>query len=209
MDLLTFIVTVILITASGALAPGPLFFITVSQGARSGAKSGLIFSIAHSLIEFAFVMLLSLGLLSFSKEPIIRLIIGIASGITLISFGIIQTHSAIKSKLGKRETTRIATKNLLLIGLAFTGLNPFFVGWWLTVGANLILLSLEFASFAGVVLMYGCHVWMDYLWLTSVAYLSEKGANVFEFRLYRFVIGVFGVILIYYGLIFFINAINL
>lgn len=209
MDLLTFLVTVILITASGALAPGPLFFITVSQGARSGAKSGLIFSIAHSLVEFTFVILLSFGLLSFAKEPIIRLIVGVAGGITLILFGIIQTYNAFKSKLGKDKTTRIANKNLLLIGLAFTGLNPFFVGWWLTVGANLILLSLEFASFAGVILMYVCHVWMDYLWLTSIAYLSNKGTNVLEFRLYRFIIGIFGVILIYYGLTFLFNSTNL
>ena len=68
MDLLNFVATVILLTASGALAPGPLFFITVSQGAKTGAKTGLVFSVAHTLIEFTLIMLFALGLLSVANQ---------------------------------------------------------------------------------------------------------------------------------------------
>jgi len=42
-DLLTFIATVIIVTASGALAPGPLFFPNITHGAKTGAKGGLAF----------------------------------------------------------------------------------------------------------------------------------------------------------------------
>ena len=48
MDALNLAVTIILVTASGALAPGPLFFVTISHGANFGIKSGLLFSIAHT-----------------------------------------------------------------------------------------------------------------------------------------------------------------
>ena len=46
----------ILLTASGALALGPLFFQTIAQGAKTGAKSSLILSIAHTIVEFSLIM---------------------------------------------------------------------------------------------------------------------------------------------------------
>ena len=71
MDILGFIATVILLTASGALAPGPLFFQTISQGTKTGARSGLIFSIAHTIVEFSLIMLLTFGLLAVKNEMFI------------------------------------------------------------------------------------------------------------------------------------------
>jgi len=208
MDALNFVAYVILITASGALAPGPLFFVTISHGARSGAKSGLVFSIAHTLVEFALVMLLAFGLLTVANEPIVKLTVGFAGGIVLLVFGVMQIRGSLTSKFGETKSGGVATRNLLLIGLAFTGLNPFFIVWWLTVGASLILLSLEFASLAGVVFMYVCHVWMDYAWLTSVAHFSKMGTNVVGFKWYRFIMAVFGVVLIYFGLTFLVSSLS-
>ncbi len=208
MDLLNFVVTVIVLTASGALAPGPLFFVTVSHGARSGAKSGLVFSIAHTLVEFTLVMLLAGGLLTVANEPVVKLTVGVAGGVVLLVFGALQIRGAIKSRFDDRGSEGVATRNLLLIGLVFTGLNPFFVVWWLTVGASLILVALEIASFAGVVFMYACHIWMDYVWLTVVAHLSRMGTNVVGLKWYRIVVAVFGAVLIYFGLTFLINSLG-
>ena len=208
MDLLNFVATVIFLTASGALAPGPLFFVTISHGARSGAKSGFVFSIAHTLVEFTLVMLLAGGLLTVANEPVVKLIFGVAGGLVLLVFGALQIRGAIKSRSDESGSEGVATRNLLLIGLVFTGLNPFFVVWWLTVGASLILVALEIASFAGVVFMYGCHVWMDYVWLTVVAHFSKMGTNVVGLKWYRIVMAVFGAVLIYFGLTFLINSLG-
>lgn len=208
MDLLNFVVTVIVLTASGALAPGPLFFVTVSHGARSGAKSGFVFSIAHTLVEFTLVMLLAGGLLTVANEPVVKLTVGVAGGVVLLVFGALQIRGAIKSRFDESGSEGVATRNLLLIGLVFTGLNPFFVVWWLTVGASLILVALEIASFAGVVFMYGCHVWMDYVWLTVVAHFSKMGTNVVGLKWYRIVMAVFGAVLIYFGLTFLVNSLG-
>jgi threonine/homoserine/homoserine lactone efflux protein len=206
MDTLNFAATVILLTASGALAPGPLFFVTISHGARSGAKSGLVFSIAHTLVEFTLVMLLACGLLAVANVPVVKLTVGVVGGIVLLVFGVMQIRNSLTSKFSEAKSGDVATRNLLLIGLAFTGLNPFFIVWWLTVGAKLILLSLEFASLAGVVFMYICHVWMDYVWLTSVAHFSKMGTNVVGFKWYKLLMAVFGAVLIYFGLNFLFNV---
>ena len=213
MDTLNFVATVIFLTASGALSPGPLFFATISHGARSGAKSGLVFSIAHTLVEFTLVMLLAGGLLAVANAPTVKptvnLIVGVAGGIVLLVFGAMQIRGSLTSRFDEARSREVATRNLLLIGLVFTGLNPFFVVWWLTAGAELIRLSLEFASLAGVVFMFVCHVWMDYAWLTSVAHFSKMGTNVVGSKWYRFIISVFGTVLIYFGLTFLISSLSL
>jgi threonine/homoserine/homoserine lactone efflux protein len=208
MDAITLVVTVVLVTASGALAPGPLFFATITHGTRLGFKSGLIFAIGHTLIEFTLVMLLAAGLLTIANEPIAKTAIGVAGGAVLIIFGALQIRSSIIFRPKSVESKLPEKRNLLFIGLAFTGLNPYFLVWWLTVGANLILISLAFASLAGVIFMYVCHVWMDYAWLSIVAHLAKIGANIAGFKWYRLILLVFGVILIYFGFTFLANSIR-
>jgi threonine/homoserine/homoserine lactone efflux protein len=206
MDVLGFMVTVVLLTASGALAPGPLFFQTISQGAKTGIRSGLIFSLAHSVVEFSLIMLLAFGLLAVKDDVVIRDIIGILGGIVLLVFGVYQILSALRKNLVQRKEVT-SSYGLFVIGILFTGLNPYFILWWLTVGSNLILLALEFAALAGVVFMFLCHVWIDYVWLTGVAYFAKRGVNALGSRWYRALLGVFGGILIYFGISFLGDAV--
>ena len=205
MDPLNLAVTVIILTASGALAPGPLFLVTITQGIKTGTKSGIIFSIAHTIIEFTLVVLLALGLLSVANQPTVRLAVGAAGGAALIIFGTMQIRNSLH-KTNETNSKRATNRNLFLIGLALTGLNPYFIVWWLTIGANLILLSLQFAGLGGVVFMYLCHVWVDYAWLTLVAGFAKRGAKILRFKGYRLMIAFFGAVLIYFGIAFIVDA---
>jgi len=206
MDLFGFVATIVIITASGALAPGPLFFATVSHGTKHGAKTGLVFSVAHTVVEFSLIMLFALGLLTVASEPIVKIVIGVIGGIVLIAFGAFQIRNSIISKTEEIKNPKSSYRHLFLIGLAFTGLNPYFILWWLTVGAQLIIIALEFAALLGVVFMFICHVWMDYVWLTGVAYFAKKGTNVMGLKWYKPLMIIFGVILIYFGLSFILGS---
>lgn len=208
MNIIDFAATVILLSTSGALAPGPLFFVTITHGTKTGAKSGLVFSIAHSIIEFTLVMLLAIGLLGIANQPAVKLLVGGAGGIALIVFGSMQIQSSLK-ETSETNQTKTTTRNLILIGLALTGLNPYFIIWWLTIGANLILISLEFAGLWGVLFMYICHVWVDFAWLILVAGFAKRGAKILRKKWYRSLIAVFGAILIYFGLSFLIDALGI
>jgi threonine/homoserine/homoserine lactone efflux protein len=206
MDILTLIVTVVIISVSGALAPGPLFFATISYGTKLGAKSGLAFSIAHTIIEFPLVILLailvSFGSQTIANEPIIKLLIAVAGGLALLVLGALQIHNGLSSKFDPSSESRVASKNPLFVGLALTGLNPFFIGWWLTVGLKLIVDAWAFAFLAGIGIMYLSHIWMDYVWLIAVAYFAKMGMNVVGAKGYRAVVIVFGAVLIFFGLLF-------
>jgi len=199
MDLFSLVVTVVVVTASGALAPGPLFFAAVAHGAKSGARGGLFFSVGHTIVEFSLVMLLALGLHNLAKETSVKIVIGMIGGIALLVFGVLQIRETLVSKSNQHSRWDIPSKNPLLLGLLFTGFNPYFILWWLTVGLNLILNALDFALLAGVALMYVAHVWMDYAWLTAVAYLAKKGTSIVGSKGYRILMIAFAVILIYFG----------
>ena len=209
MEVFGFIATIIVLTASGALAPGPLFFATVSHGSKHGAKTGIIFSVAHTLVEFSLIMLLALGLLTVASEPIVKIVIGLVGGVVLIIFGAFQIRKYIISKTEELVKPKSSYKHLFLIGLAFTGLNPYFILWWLTVGAQLILMALSFAAILGVVLMFISHVWMDYVWLTGVSYFAKKGTNIMGLKWYKPLMVIFGIILIYFGFTFIYGAVEI
>lgn len=206
MELFSFVATIILVTGSGALAPGPLFFENLSHGARSGAKSGLVFSLAHTLVESTLVMLLALGLLTFASDLVVKRVIGVIGGAVLIAFGAMQIRGSVASKFGESKQVKASSGRLFLLGLALTGLNPLFIVWWLTAGAQLIIIALEFASIAGVALMYACHVWIDYVWLAATAHLAKVGLNFVGLRWYRLLTATFGAVLIYFGFSFILSS---
>ena len=206
MDILTFIAEVVGVTASGALAPGPLFVKNITEGSKSGARSGFLFAIGHTAVEFSLVMVLALGLLTVANQPAVKLVIGVAGGLALLAFGLMQIRESMSSKPVEIRKEKMAFKSHLLVGTVFTGLNPYFILWWLIPGVKLILDSIAFASWAGVLLMYVAHVWMDYAWLTGTAYLARRGTKFVDRKGYRIVLMLFGVILIGFGFYFLATA---
>jgi len=206
MDLLTLILTVVIISVSGALAPGPLFFATVSYGTKLGAKSGLVFSIAHTIIEFPLVIALStvvaLGSQTIAGESIIKLLIAAAGGLALLILGALQIYKGVFSRFDESSKSGVVSRKPLFVGLVLTGLNPFFIGWWLTVGLKLIVDAWAFAFLAGIGIMYLSHIWMDYVWLTAVAHFAKMGMNVVGAKGYKAVVIIFGAVLIFFGLLF-------
>jgi threonine/homoserine/homoserine lactone efflux protein len=205
-DLLTFIGTVVVVTASGALAPGPLFFTNITHGTRSGARGGFVFSVGHTIFELGLVLVLALTLQTVANEPLIKIVVGVVGGVALLLFGLLQIRGALKPEPTSASKIGTSLRHPLLIGTVFTALNPYFLIWWLTVGMTLIVNALALASFAGVLIMYVSHVWMDYAWLTGTAYLAKKGTSLVGGRGYRIIMLVFGAILILFGVYFLVSS---
>jgi threonine/homoserine/homoserine lactone efflux protein len=210
MNLLDFIATVVIVTASGALAPGPLSFGILMHGSKGGAWSGFSCAVGHMLVEFPLVLALAFGLLEAANQPFIRESIGLIGGVGLIGFGTLQIYDTLRRKTNLNEPTKASAlpASSLVLGLALTGLNPYFILWWLTIGSVLIVQALAFAAILGVLLMYVSHVWMDYAFLTALAHLAKKGKSIVGSRYYKLVLVIFGLALIYYGFVFITGAIS-
>jgi len=195
-----FLATVVVVTASGALMPGPLFAANVLQGAKGGMRSGFIVSIGHTLVEFPLVSVIALGISTLLNSPGLTTVVGLIGGSALIVFGILQIRDVTRSSFNQEPIADARLqRRALILGVGLTGLNPFFIVWWLTVGLGLIFQAVELGALLGVLIMYVSHVWMDYAWLMGTAYLSSRGKTLLKARGYRFLIVGLGVLLIYFG----------
>lgn len=208
MGLLEFGATVIILTASGALAPGPLFFATLLQGAKDGGRAGLASAIGHTAFELPLVMLLGAGLMAMIEQLLVRTIVGMTGGLALLTFGFFQLKAFLKWKEKTRADDSILNRRPLLMGFTLTALNPFFLVWWFTVGLKLVLdsFALPFLAMVDVLVMYAMHVWMDYAWLSTVAHFARKGRTMMGKRGLRVIQGAFSVALIYFGYTFLTDA---
>lgn len=176
MNLVNLVVTVILVSSSGFLAPCPLFLSTVLRGVRHGARAGVAVSAGHTAVGLPMVLLLAFGLLTLLDESVIRAVVGIAGGSALLFFGALQAYGVARRRVRlESENHARLSRGSFVTGLVFTALNPFPIAWWLTVGAKLIVVALLAASLLGVLAMYGAHIWMDYAWLVFTAHASRMG----------------------------------
>jgi len=152
-------------------------------------------------VELLLVMSLALGFLSIN-QPAVKIVIGFFGGVVLIFLGLEQVRMAFKPFSHAIEKPRSEHAGLFITGLALNALNPFFIIWWLTIGAKLILDALEFGSYTGVLLMFVFHIWIDFFWLIFLAYSAAKGRDLIGSKGYRLLLGSFGIILMMYGLNF-------
>ena len=106
--------------------------------------------------------------------------------------------SDISEKLSRRPT--------ILVGIALTGLNPFFLLWWLTAGTYLISQAYIAGTIIDVLAMFAAHIWMDFAWLGGTATLASKEQLLLG-RWYRGVLVVFAVVMIYFAANFIISGI--
>jgi len=195
-----FLATVVVVTASGALAPGPLFAANLLQGAKGGLKSGFMMSVGHTLVELPLVILIALGISSVMSFPGFSLVVGLVGGCALIGFGLIQIVGAARHRIKLEEVQEAGIqKKALVLGVGLTALNPYFILWWLTVGLGLVVQAVELGALLGVLIMYVSHVWMDYAWLTGTAYLSARGTMLIGGRGYRLLLLGLAAFLIYFG----------
>jgi len=195
-----FLATVVVVTASGALAPGPLFAANLLQGAKGGLKSGFMMSVGHTLVELPLVILIALGISSVMSFPGFSLVVGLVGGCALIGFGLVQIVGAARHRIKLDEVQEAGIqKKALVLGVGLTALNPYFILWWLTVGLGLVVQAVELGALLGVLIMYVSHVWMDYAWLTGTAYLSARGTMLIGGRGYRLLLLGLAAFLIYFG----------
>lgn len=194
-----FAVTVILISASGVMAPGPLFAANIAHGLRGGGKAGIKMAVGHTIVELPLVILLGVGVFSFEIFPEFRTLISILGASILFVFAGIQ----IKTTLQMKETTSFNLKHsTVLTGITLSALNPFFIIWWLSVGFKLISDAMLIWAFAGIVVVFLLHIWMDFVWLYSVACLASKSSKILSNRNYKILMIGLSSMLIYFGISF-------
>jgi threonine/homoserine/homoserine lactone efflux protein len=200
-EIIQFAIIVILISASGVMSPGPLFAANVVYGLKGGAKAGLKMAYGHTIVELPLIILIGFGILSIESFPELRLVITIAGAMGLFAFAGLHLKVIFKQKNISEFTPKFGP---FLSGILLSALNPFFIIWWFTIGLKLISDSLVLWSFAGIFIMFVLHIWMDFAWLSGIAYLSSKGSRLLSNKNNFLVIGLSS-IMVLFGVFFLIE----
>jgi threonine/homoserine/homoserine lactone efflux protein len=207
LSLTELLLTVVAVSATGALAPGPLFFYSVAEGSLKGARAGIHASVGHMVVEFPYVIAIALGLQIVVGGGAARLWASLIGGSALLALGLIQLLSLRGGWAKNRASPAVwVGRNAVLMGAILTGLNPFFLLWWVTVGLKLVTDALVIASLVGVIVMYLAHIWMDYAFLGLSAHLSRRGVSLLGSKGYKAIFAVFSLVLIYFGVLFITSA---
>ncbi len=198
-EIVGFLGLVIIISASGVMSPGPLFAANVMYGLREGKISGIKMAIGHTIVEFPLILILGIGFFSIENFPEIRTIITILGAAGLFGFALLQIRTVTKQKFSLETKSR---QGPLVAGILLSALNPFFIIWWLTIGLVLILESIQNFGIVGIVILFLFHIWMDYVWLFTIAVFSSKAKNYLSKRNFKIIIIGLSMILIYFGIDF-------
>ena len=193
------------IALSGALVPGPLFTITVSESAKRGASTGPLIILGHAILEVVIIILILSGLSPFLKHETTRWVISLMGGGMLILMGGMILKDLPKARLVYTGDGQKQGMNLILTGILASLSNPYWVIWWATIGLGYLVSSLKF-GLAGVALFFLGHISADLIWYSAISYAVARGRKIIQEKAYKGVLAVCALFLIFFGAWFIIAA---
>ena len=171
-----FLASVVLISLSGVLMPGPLFAVTLRKAEKCKVAGALI-AVGHGIVEVPLMLLIFFVLSQFTIPSAVQVAVGLIGGFLMVLMGI-QTFR-------KRNKTDDATASLkrdsVLAGIYTTAANAGFILWWLTIGTTLIL-NAQLFGLVGFSVFAGVHWLCDFSFYTLAAMAVFKSQRFWNDR---------------------------
>lgn len=191
----TFLLQAMFISLSGVMAPGPLSAAIVGRGQRA-PHAGALMAIGHGVFEFPLMGLVLLGFGPWVDAPYVRPVVASLGGVVLLWMG----ASMLRGLRGVAAATtpHADGRSALVTGIVLTAANPYFLIWWLSVGAALLLRATEYGP--GGVLAFAVAHWLcdlGWFWLLSAA--AYGGGRLLGAGFQRLVLLVCGLFLLVMG----------
>ena len=198
-----FLFEAVLISLSGVMAPGPITAVTVGKGSES-PHAGALIAIGHGIVEFPLMIAILYGFERFLSQFYVRAGIALLGGMFLLAMSIGMFRSVGQVAPGVDHNSR----SPIIAGIVLSVGNPYFLIWWATVGAALILRSVGFglAGFSAFALLH----WLsDFLWDYFLSALSFRGGRFFGRIFQKVVFAVCGVLLVFFSGRFIADAVRM
>ena len=193
---------------SGAMAPGPVLTVTISETLRRGFRAGPLIVLGHAILEILLLLLIGAGLGPFFQRPVVTTLFLSAGGVVLLWMGfqmVIKSGQTTKEALNAKGTE--SPYGPVLAGLVLSVSNPFWIIWWVTVGMGFVAQSLRF-GIAGLLSFYFGHILADLAWYSAVSFSVSAGRRLCPAQLYRTVFVICGVALVGLGGLFIAKALS-
>ena len=193
------------IALTGAVAPGPVLVLIIGQVLAQGIRAAVFILLGHALIEAVFIVCLARGLKNLLKNYRVRSVLGLIGGLVLAWMGWEILRGAGGASLSGRSDAAMSALTLVLAGVGVSLSNPYFTGWWATVGVGQVA-TLRFGRPRDYAAFFLGHELGDMAWYLFVAMVIIAGRSWLDDHIYRMILGVCaGAILLLGGLFIFLS----
>ncbi len=206
--LLLIFTTSFAVAFSGAMMPGPLLAITITETTRHGFWAGPRLMLGHAILEMAMIALLVSGIRAFLEHELVPPVIGLVGGSMLIGIGLFTLKRRPRHAISGAALLPAghARHRPVLSGIVGSVSNPYWFIWWITLGTTYLLWSVSLGVW-GVVVFFLAHIMGDLVWYSVVSFAVASGRRVINDRVYRWLLGACGVALFGLGVYFMQSAV--
>lgn len=205
MNSVKIIITSFIMGLSGAMMPGPLLAVTITETIKQGFKAAVLIIVGHSVLELFFTGALAFGLGSVIKNSsIITGLIGLIGGSVLMwmAVGMFAQARASEtddvSKTARKDKRKIGPFGL---GVVISASNPYWTIWWVTIGASYLLFSTK-RNLLDISAFYFGHISSDFVWYSLVGLAVVYGKQILSTRFYKWLLMICAVFLIFMAVYF-------
>lgn len=206
-EVILFALTSFGVGLSGALVPGPMLTVTITDSVKKGAKAGPMVILGHFITEFLLMIALLAGLGWIISSNTASIIIGIFGGIILIYMG----YDLLKSenKLSNIQLDKEQKHGSIVAGVITSISNPYFFIWWASVGCAFMYKGLELAGIVGLLGFIIGHWAADFSWYSLISFFSSRGSKIMSDKTYNLVMKICGTFLAILGIYFMLSVMNI
>ncbi len=201
--MLPILLSVIVISFSGVMMPGPMFAVTLVKSLKS-PLAGVYVSLGHAVIEVPIILVIYFGFAHFFQNSMVQLVLSILGGGMISWLGI----SMFRARTELVRTGKDLPYHAFTAGILTSGLNPFFLLWWATIGSMLIMKFLGF-GITGLILFTIVHWLCDLVWLTFISVMVYKTHSLWGRKLQGWLFTVCSLLLFGFGIWFIISGVQL
>jgi threonine/homoserine/homoserine lactone efflux protein len=196
---------------SGAMAPGPISTLVVTQASRRGFWVGPLLTLGHAIAEATVVSGLALGLRELLATSRLTMAIALVGGPVLVWMGATTLRDALRQPALVPQVAAVDRRQSrwgpVGAGIAASVSNPYWLVWWSTVGASYIVLSLQ-RGVPGLAAFYSGHILSDLSWNSLLAFLMASGRRWLPAGAMRGFLIVAGLFLIGLGIYFALTGLH-
>ena len=186
--------TVVVTSLSGVMMPGPMFTVTLAKSLKS-PWAGVQVSLGHAVIEVPLIMLVYFGLAQLLQHAMVQLALSIVGGGMIVWMGV----GLFRSRRELAREGKDTSYNAFTAGILMSGLNPFFLVWWVTVGSLLLMNFLAAVGTWGLPFFIVVHWLCDLVWLSVVSFSIFKTHRFWGQGVQEWIFVLLSLALLYFG----------
>jgi threonine/homoserine/homoserine lactone efflux protein len=201
-SVLAIILSVIVISLSGVMMPGPMFAVAVAKSYHS-PWAGTKMSIGHAIVEVPLILLIYFGFAQFFQRDAVQIGLSLAGGAVIIWLGI-NMFRARKDVVSSGKDLKYGA---VTVGIVMSAINPLFLLWWATVGSMLVMKFIAFGT-VGLPVLIITHWTCDLVWLSFVSVLIYRTKALWGLKLQEWIFAVCSLLLVGFGVWYLISGIQ-